>query len=89
MARDIPTSFTPAKIIHYGPQRPIRDGTSASVAGEVDLANNINFLWAYHTPQVVNQICNHNIGTQADAPGWYIIQAQQNSGDVLLGFYCR
>ena len=87
MARDIPTSFTPAKIMHYGPQRPIRDGTASAVVGEVDLANNINYLWGYHTPQIVNQICNHNIGTQADSPGWHIIQAQQNSGDVLLGFY--
>tara|TARA_Y100001970_G_scaffold287905_2_gene413749 strand:+ start:131 stop:1321 length:1191 start_codon:yes stop_codon:yes gene_type:complete len=87
MARDIPTTFTPQPIIHFAPKRPIHDGTSASVAGEVDLANNINHLWAYHTPQVVNQICNHNIGTSADAPGWYLLQAQQNSGDVLLGFY--
>ena len=88
MSRDVIDDFEPMKIVHYGPQRPVRDGDAAGVAGERDLAMNIQSIWAHHTPQVINQICNHDMDTDAGDPGWYVLSGEQgSSGNVLMAFH--
>jgi len=80
MARPVPSAFVPIKPNQYGPNHPIKEGSSGAHVGALDLAENIHFCWV----DAVRPVTISNLWSQANN-GWVVAHSSMR----LIGVWRR